>query len=151
MSMNEPTIKVLNPNDPTADPNPYVQIIDEDDDPYMIDDFVRIVAKDASGKDISNNVVYDSSAVDFTKSGDYPVEASVMDDDFNMVSTTFIIHMLDEQEVKIVEAGRSLHRETRKEREEKAIRREKIVDGIAYTVVAFAIICFVIFTYLDAF
>lgn len=146
------SIKVLNPYDPKADPSPYVEVLDPDEDEaYMIENFVRIVATDENGKDISNNVVYDSSMVDFTKPGDYPVEVSVMDDNFNMVSTTFTIHVLDEREVKLVEAGRPLHRESKKEREERANRRDHIIDAMYYIGIAVLFIGFAVFTYLDAF
>lgn len=147
----EPSIKIYNPQDPKADPAPYVQIIDEDDEPYSIEDWVKIVAKDSHGKDISDRVVYDASAVDFTKSGDYPVEVSVMDDNYNMASAVFVIHMLSPKEVKQVESGKPLRRESEIEREKKALKREKFIDRAFGVGLIIIMIVFCVYTYLDAF
>lgn len=148
---NQLTIKVLNPNDPKADPNPYVEVLGPYDDPYLIEDMVKIVAKDSHGNDISDRVVYDSSAVDFTKSGDYPVEVSVMDNNFNMATATFTVHMLDEQEVRDVEAGRPLERETDQEKAAKEEKRAEILDWAFYIAIIVMFIGFVVFTFMDAF
>ena len=112
---------------------------------------VKIVAKDSHGNDISDRVVYDSSAVDFTKSGDYPVEVSVMDDNFNMATATFTVHMLDEQEVRDVEAGRPLERETDQEKAAKEEKRAEILDWAFYIAIIVMFIGFVVFTFMDAF
>ena len=147
-----PTIKVLNLQDPTADPNPYVEAVSSDDDvTYNLEDWVKVIAKDSAGHDISDRVVYDASAVDYTKAGDYPVEVSVMDDQFNMSSAFFTVHVLSPKEVRMVESGRPLRRESEVKRVARAEKIERIVDKISYIVIFAVIIGVLIFTYLDAF
>lgn len=148
-----PTIKVLNPQDPKADPNPYVEAVSSDDEDvtYTLEDWVKVIAKDGNGHDISDRVVYDASAVDYTKPGDYPVEVSVMDDQFNMSSAFFTVHVLSPKEVKLVESGRPLRRESEVQRAAKSDKIERIVDKISYIVVFAVLIGLLVYTYLDTF
>lgn len=149
---NDPIIKVLNPQDSKADPNPYVEAISSDDDvTYALEDWVTVIAKDSAGHDISNRVVCDASAVDYTKPGDYPVEVSVMDDQFNMTSAFFTVHVLSQKEVRIVESGRPLRRESEIERAARSDKIERIVDKISYVVIFAIVFGVLIYTYLDAF
>lgn len=114
---NKPTITVLNADDHSKSPDQSAQVTNPDESTtYIIEDWVDIIARDTKGNDISDKVVYDAENVDFTKPGDYPVLVSVMDDDMNMVSTSFTIHVLSEEDTKRYEKGQDLEQldETKK-------------------------------------
>lgn len=113
----KPTITVLNADDHSKSPDQSAQVINPDDSAtYIIEDWVDIIAKNSQGKDISDKVVYDASNVDFSKPGDYPVLVSVMDDDMNMASTSFTIHVLSEKDTRRYEESQDLEQpnETKK-------------------------------------
>lgn len=153
MNNANPTIKVINALDPNADPDPYVLVLDDDDEPYNVEDLVKIKATDAYGKDISDQIVYDSHSVDWTKPGDYPVEVSVMDDNLNMTTTFFVVHMVTQKEAKSIESGRNKPKSGSRKaaREAKELKKDVLVDKIFVGFITVVFVAFLIYTYVDAF
>lgn len=143
----KPTITVLNADDHTKSPDQSAQVINPDETPtYIIEDWVDIIATDSQGNDISDKVVYDAENVDFTEPGDYPVLVSVMDDQMNMASTSFTIHVLSEEDTKRYEAGQDLEQSGKPKKHYKI----SLLDIIA-VVALLAFLIVGIYAYLDAF
>ena len=123
----------------------YVQVVENDEDAnYVVDEWFNVFAKDFRGRDISNRAVYDTSLVNYTKPGDYPVEVSVMDDNLNMSVVSFTIHVLTIKEIKRIEKGYSI---SRKKGEKNILLSNKLF----YFTLGIFIFGIIIFTYFDTF
>lgn len=64
------------------------------EDPYDLKTLAGITAIDGTGKDISESINIDSSKVNYQKVGDYLVNVTAMDAEFNMTVSNFIVHVV---------------------------------------------------------
>lgn len=120
------------------DPDIYVEATDIED-PYDIEDFLQMSATDAAGNDISDQILYDSTAVDYSKAGDYTVPVTVMDSDLNMSVSSFCVHVLNPEQTRRVEKGRNYT--SKKQADEEHEHRLEIVDRLMYgTVILSAVL-----------
>lgn len=62
--------------------------------PYNLKKLAGITAFDSTGKDISESISIDSYKVDYRKVGDYLVNITAMDSQFNMSVSSLIVHVV---------------------------------------------------------